>query len=220
MDSVTLAHTDQSGQISSLQSDLCRPFQNNPARDGLPDRVPPPLFGASFAFVVNGAVIESDVAEAAALSLFVREQLSVDACAREFVLSGIESSAIASLQSLLSGSAIPVGRSERLLSGYFGNAPLECHLLGCSKAGNAAILPVSLIEKQMDFESTDISFEALDDLLLSLSVKIESEDSLLRLLLNFESCDRFLVKHIQLGFLSAEGVSLLTDHFKIPPESI
>jgi hypothetical protein len=57
---------------------------------------------------VNDAVIESDVAEAAALSPFVREQLFVDACAPEFVVhdSGVGLSAIASFQSLLSGSAI------------------------------------------------------------------------------------------------------------------
>jgi hypothetical protein len=151
MESLTLAHTDQSSQIPALQAiTKSSPFQNNPARDGLPDRVPPPLFGASFAFVVNGAVIESDVAEAAALSRFVREQLSVDVCAREFVLSDVESSAIASLQSLqslLSGSAISVGRSERLLSCHFGNAPLECDLLVCSKAGIAATLSMSVIER-------------------------------------------------------------------------
>jgi hypothetical protein len=78
-------------------------------------------------------------------------------------------------------------------------------------------------EKRVSFESADLSilsFEALDDLLLTWSVKIESEDELLRLFLKFGWCDRFVVKHIQLGFLSAEGLSLLENHFTIPPEPV
>jgi hypothetical protein len=79
---------------------------------------------------VNGAGIESDAAKAVALSLFAREQLSMDACAHTFVLyqSGVGSSNTASLHFLLSG-----GRSERVLSGPFGKAPLECHLRCRSK---------------------------------------------------------------------------------------
>jgi hypothetical protein len=169
MASVTF-HTEETLTVPPLKAITKRRlFQKKSSPDGLPDRVPPQLFGASFAFVVNGAVIESDVAEAVALSPFVREQLSADACAREFVIceSGIESSAIASLQSLLSGAVISVGRSERLLSGHFGNAPLERHFLFCSKAGIAATLSRSVIEKRVDFESADLSFEALDDRLLT-----------------------------------------------------
>jgi hypothetical protein len=54
-------------------------------RFGVPDRVPPSLFGSSFGFVVNGSVVKSDIAEAVAISLLVREQVCVDYCAREFV---------------------------------------------------------------------------------------------------------------------------------------
>jgi hypothetical protein len=224
MDSAKPAHTDQRSQAPPYHARTkCSSFQNNPARTGLSDRVPPPLFGASFAFIVNGALVESEVAEAAALSPFVWEQLSVDACAREFVLSIIESSAIASLQSLLFGAAISVGQSEVLLSRHFGNAPLECDLLGFSKGAIAATISGSVIEKRVSFESAHLSVlssEALDDLLLTSLVIIESEDELLRLFLKLGSCDRFFVKHIQLGFLSAEGLSLLTDQVKIPPESV
>jgi hypothetical protein len=78
---------------------------------------------------------------------------------------------------------------------------------------------------ELELELVDIYilwFEAFDDRLLSSSVKIEieSEDSLLRVFLNFGSVYRFLVRHIQLGFLSWEGISLLADHFKIPSESV
>jgi hypothetical protein len=169
---------------------LLAPHVISPSWDGLPDRALPPLFGAFFAFLVNSAVIESDVAEAAPLSRFVREQFSVDARAREFVVcdSGIERSAIASLQSLLSGSAISVGRPEVFQSYQIGNWPLECNFLFCWKAGIATTLSVSVIQKRVDFMSTDfgnLSFEALDDLFLSPSVMIESEDELLRFFVDF-----------------------------------
>jgi hypothetical protein len=64
----------------------------------------------SFLFVVNEAVIESDLAEAAALWSAVREQLSFDGCARKFVVSEeeIESADINSLQFLVSGETISI----------------------------------------------------------------------------------------------------------------
>jgi hypothetical protein len=40
----------------------------------------------SFQFIVNGSVIESEIAEAAALFPRIQEQLSVDGCARKFIL--------------------------------------------------------------------------------------------------------------------------------------
>jgi hypothetical protein len=70
-----------------------------------------------------------------------------------------------------------------------------------------------VIERQM-------SFEALDDLFLRKSVIIESEDSLLRFILNLGSGYRFLLRHIQLDFLSSKGISLLARHFEIPPEVV
>jgi hypothetical protein len=80
-----------------------------------------------------------------------------------------------------------------------------------------------MIERPFSLDSTDppiLSFEGLDDLLLRSSVIIENEDELLRHILNLGSCYRFLLKHIQFCFLSAEGLSLLADHFEIPPQSI
>jgi hypothetical protein len=72
-------------------------------------------------------MVEIDIAEAAALSSFVREQLSVDCCAREFVIcDSVGSSAITSLQHFLSRSAISAGGSEVLLSSSLDNASLEC----------------------------------------------------------------------------------------------
>jgi hypothetical protein len=79
----------------------------------VPDRVLTALVGSSLMFLVDGTVIESDAGEAAAaaLSRFVREQLSVDWCAREFVIwdGRVGSSAMVSLESLLSRSRISIG---------------------------------------------------------------------------------------------------------------
>jgi hypothetical protein len=75
----------------------------------------------------------------------------------------------------------------------------------------------------MNFEwadFSDLSFEALDDLLLRSAVILESEDSLLRDIQNLGSGYRILVRHIQLGFLSSEGISILADHIEIPAESL
>jgi hypothetical protein len=57
----------------------------------------------SIEFIVNGTVIESDILEAASLSPFFREQLSVDGCARKFILNDnrISATDIRSLQLLL-----------------------------------------------------------------------------------------------------------------------
>jgi hypothetical protein len=70
----------------------------------------------SIEFIVNGKVIEVELAEAAALFPTVREQLSVDGCGRKFSvnLSG-ETSDICSLELLLSGELISKGVSEGLL---------------------------------------------------------------------------------------------------------
>jgi hypothetical protein len=114
---------------------------------------------------VNGSVIESDIAEAAALSSFVREQLSVDYCAREFVIfdRGFKPSGIASLQRFFSGSAISVGESEIQLSGYFGNGQLESDFAVSRKAGISGTLSGlvsgsgSGIESGRSFELIDLS---------------------------------------------------------------
>jgi hypothetical protein len=57
-------------------------------------------------------------------------------------------------------------------------------------------------------------------LLLSESISVGSEDSLLRIILKLGSGDRDLLRHIQIGFLSEDGLSLLDEHFGMPPESV
>jgi hypothetical protein len=77
----------------------------------------------SFEFIVNGSVVEREVCESAALFRAVREQLSVDSCARKFIvnLSGIDPAAIDSLELLLSGERISNFVSQLLLNRILGN---------------------------------------------------------------------------------------------------
>jgi hypothetical protein len=183
------------------------------------------LLGESFEFFVNGTVIEIDIAEAAALFPAVREQLSVDGCARKFFVncSEIEAADILSLQLLLSGEAISVRRSQGLLSGLLGNVSFERLFLDCSKADIRMNLSDLVIERRIDLESSDLSFlsfEALESLFLSESISVESEDALLQFILKLSPDYRNLLSHIRIVFLSEDGLSLLDKHFGIPPESV
>jgi hypothetical protein len=65
-----------------------------------------------------------------------------------------------------------------------------------------------------------LSIEALGSLLLSESISVESEDSLLRPILNLGSDYRDLLRHIRIGFLSEDGLRVLDECFEIPSESI
>jgi hypothetical protein len=84
------------------------------------------LLTESFLFLANGTAITIEVTESLIFPA-VREQLSVDGCARKFVLndSGIKAADIRSLQLLLSGEAISIRRSPKLQSHLLGNVNLE-----------------------------------------------------------------------------------------------
>jgi hypothetical protein len=66
---------------------------------------------------------------------------------------------------------------------FFGNVSLERLLLICLEADIRMNLSELVMEGRTDLESTVVSFEALDSLFLSESISVESEDSLLRLIL-------------------------------------
>jgi hypothetical protein len=175
-----------------------------------------------FQFIVNGTVIETDISEAAAVFPAVREQLLVDGCARKFLInnSGIEAADIFSFQLLLSGESISIGQSLGLLSRLLGNVIFELLFLDCSKADNRMNLSELMKQRRIDLESAVLSVEALDNLLLSEFVTVESEDALLEFILKLGLDYRDLLKHIQLAFLSEDGFGLLDEHFKIPSESV
>jgi hypothetical protein len=110
-----------------------------------------------------------------------------------------------------------------LLSRFLGNVILEQLFLDCSKADIQMNLSNLPMERWIELESLDLSVlsvEALDGLFLSEFVTFESEDSLLQLILNLGSDYRDGLKHIQIGFLSEDGLSLLDEHFGVLPESV
>jgi hypothetical protein len=176
-------------------------------------------------FVVNGTVIEIEIAEAAALFPAVRGQLLVDGCARKFFAnnSRIEAADIRSLQFLLSGESISIVRSHGFLSGLLGNMALEVLFLDRSKSDVRLNLSELMNERRIELESADLSvlsFEALDNLLLSESISVKSEDALLQLILKLGPSYRDLLGHIEIEFLSEDGLSLLDEYLRIPPESV
>jgi hypothetical protein len=78
-------------------------------------------------------------------------------------------------------------------------------------------------KSRINFESMDVSvlsIESLDSLLLNEDISVESEDSLLRHILKLGFGYRDLLKHIQVSFLSEDGLSLLFESIDIPPESV
>jgi hypothetical protein len=187
--------------------------------------VPSVFLNESIEFIVNGKVIGVELAEAAALFPTVREQLSVDGCGRKFFvnLNGMETSDIRSLELLLSGESISKGVSEGLLIGLLGNADFERLFFGCLKSDTGLNLSELMKERCLEFKSFDVSIfsiEALDSLLFHESFSIESEDALLRVILNLGSDHRDLLRHIQLEFLSEDGLSLLSEYLDIAPESV
>jgi hypothetical protein len=110
-----------------------------------------------------------------------------------------------------------------LQSNPLGIVNLERRLLGCSKSEIRKNLSDLVKERRFDLESADISVlsgEALDSLLLSESASVDSEDTLLQFILKLGPGDRDLLRHIQIGFLSQNGFSLLEEDLRIPRESL
>jgi hypothetical protein len=202
---------------------------NPPSEDSHRQQIGSPLtevrkafLSESFLFIVNGLEIARELHASAALFPAVREQLSVDGCARKFFVkdSRIEAADIDSFQLLLSGERLSNIRSQLLLSKVLGNENLERLFLNCSKTDIRMNLSELMVEKRIDLESVDLSVEALDNLLLSESVTVKSEDALLQFILKLGPGYRDLLRHIAIGFLSEDGLSLLDEALGIPPESV
>jgi hypothetical protein len=174
---------------------------------------------------VNGSEIEREVSESSALFPAVREQLSVDSCARKCFVNWneMERADIDSLEILLSGEKISKLGSQLLLSNVFGNDNLERLFLNCSKSEIEMNLSELMIDRRIEIESADISnlsVEVLGSLLVRESISVESEDALLRHILKLGPGYRDLLRHIEISFLSEDGLSLLDEHLRIPSESV
>jgi hypothetical protein len=84
------------------------------------------LSGDAFTFIVDGPEVESSLAEAAALSPLIREQLSVNPGPRKFAANGgAVGAALASLWRILSDGRISGDESMALLGGLLGNPAVE-----------------------------------------------------------------------------------------------
>jgi hypothetical protein len=128
------------------------------------------LFADEFMFISENAIIECTGGQAIALSPAVREQLSVDACARTFALTGVRTSE--TLSCLLSGDPVSMEPSRNGLGRQLCSPGLELALA---------------VTDRFDLDSVDLSVfsvEALDKVLSLVSFSITSEDVLLRRLLS------------------------------------
>jgi hypothetical protein len=169
------------------------------------------ILSDAFTFVVNGREVLVDLVEAIALSPAIQGQLQIDSCANRFVIddSRVNLSDLSSLRSLLSDSPISFDQSSLtsllLLSRRLCNTELEHLIILSSSFSDLNSLSTNILSQ--------LSFDALDDLLSSPSLQIESEDALLSFILNLGSSYSPLLRHIQLEFLSSAGICQLRDCF-------
>jgi hypothetical protein len=104
-----------------------------------------------------------------------------------------------------------------------GNESFDRLFLNYSKASKEKNLFELKPERRLNVESIDISnlsFEALNSLPLHEFVRVENEDSLLINLLKPGGGYRDLLRHIRIEVLSEDGLSLLSEYFQIPIESV
>jgi hypothetical protein len=136
----------------------------------------------------------------------VREQLSVDPCARTFALNDV--GAFDSVRCLLSGDAVSMEGLPNGLERQLCSPGLELALAGTDR---------------FDLDSVNLSvfsIEALDEILGMASFSIASEDALLERLLSFGHEYRPLLSRIEIRFLSATSLAILAEHFAFPPECV
>jgi hypothetical protein len=164
------------------------------------------LSGDALTFIADDREIKSGLTEAAALSRLVREQLSVDACARKLAVNGgAVGVAFASLWRILSDSRISADKSVGLVGGLLGNPAAER-------------LSVRAPLRADDLSGPSV--DAVDGLLSGATFSVESEDALLDSLLKLDPAHSPLLRHIQPTFLSPDCFLSLLDHLARPPESV
>jgi hypothetical protein len=136
----------------------------------------------------------------------VREQLSVDACARTFALYDLN--AVDSVRCLLSDDAVSIERSGNGLGRQFCSPGLELALTWTDR---------------FDLDSVDLSVfsvEALDEVLGLVSFSITREDALLERLLSLRDEYPPLLNRIEIRFLTSSRLAILAEHFVFPLECL
>jgi hypothetical protein len=160
-----------------------------------------------FTFVMNGLPIEADVADAAALSPAIALQLSVDSCARRFVVDEVHSDAISHFKGVLSGAksgvsgSAFVGRSLSLLFGRLRNPLLELAVLFAGGGNSVPFLSDSL---------SLLSLEALDSVLSEWNFSVKTPDSLFETITNLGAISFPLLRHVRWNELSPGLLSILS----------
>jgi hypothetical protein len=86
--------------------------------------------------------------------------------------------------------------------------------------GNPAVERLSVRAPLSADDLSGLSMDAVDGLLSSAVVWVESEDALLDCLLELGPAYSPLLRHIQPAFLSPGGLRVLLDHLAHPPESV
>jgi hypothetical protein len=148
--------------------------------------------------VINGHRIDTNVAEAAAVSPAVALQLSVDACSRSFTImdSRITGGSLPEFGRLLSGGVIPEPSNLGYLCEKLENPSLEQKVLHPPDGGNDSTDSISLF-----------SVDALDGLLSDGIVQIESEDWLLLRLFELGRDYFPLLRHIHWNMVSQQTLA-------------
>jgi hypothetical protein len=184
-----------------------------------------------FIFVINGTEIETDLMEAMLLSPAASEHLLIDSSTQQFVICNdkINPSQFYSLQKLIRGETISVEKSQRtsflLLCRHLGNQELVHLFFGLWTLDSESSVPDQLEVNVVDVLSRNwrsicaskigatlvddfllLSIDALDKILSSKSLQIESEDMLLTLITQLGGEYRSLFRHVKLEFLSWEGI--------------
>jgi hypothetical protein len=189
--------------------------------------------------VINGTKIESDLFEAALLSPAVHEKLLIDISTKQFAICDhdIDPTDFLSLQRLVCGENVVFCKTARtslvLLSRRLGNIDLEkfffgLWLLNSSSSSSTDAISMNIMDLMMTRSTTvsastfylhsmeDISLltvDTLDDILSSDSLRLKSEDVLLKLLLELGSTHSQLLRHVRFEFLSNESISDLATTF-------
>jgi hypothetical protein len=186
-----------------------------------------------FTFIVNEQMFQMSVVKAVILSPAVQQQLSIDSCARKFVIrdSEIDSTVFSSLQNFMFGFQVILHQWQQksllLLSQILGNTKLERLFLGLwNDYGNDinitiwdAIASLSHLDLRI-WDFSLFSTDTLDNILSNEPFIIDSEDALLQNLLELRN--QSLLRHIQFRSLSS---AIFADVLKVialyePTESL
>jgi hypothetical protein len=166
------------------------------------------VFEDTFTFTAKNSTFECSIGQAVALSPAVREQLSVDACARTFALENVTD--VDSVERLFSCGAVSTVESYVGLWRQFGSPGLELeHVWSKTDPINLSSLDLSVF-----------SVEALDEFVETGSFLIESEDSFLEQILRLGEEYLSLLRWIDPRFLSPTGKAELAENLAFPLECV